>query len=87
MKTLIVSAGTLCGIIGASLLAAGASVSLATRNAPSTEAVKASGLRVTGIGGELSIESREVAPFADDSIPGAFGPFQVGDSSALQGWW
>jgi ketopantoate reductase len=33
MKTLIVGAGALGGIIGARLLAAGASVSLATRNA------------------------------------------------------
>jgi ketopantoate reductase len=52
MKTLLVGAGALSGIIGARLLAAGASVSLATRNAKSAEEIKASGLRVTGIGGD-----------------------------------
>jgi 2-dehydropantoate 2-reductase len=65
MKTLIVGAGALGGIIGARLLAAGASVSLATRNETSAEEIKASGLRVTGIRGDLSIETREVAPLAE----------------------
>jgi ketopantoate reductase len=59
MKTLIVGAGALGGIIGARLLAVGASVSLATRNATSAEEIKASGLCVTGIGGDLSIEAGE----------------------------
>jgi len=72
MKTLIVGAGALGGIIGARLLAAGASVSLATRNSTSAEEIKASGLRVTGSGGDLSIEAGEVAPLAKYSIPGAF---------------
>ena len=65
MKTLIVGAGALGGIIGARLVAAGASVSLATRNATSAEKIKASGLRITGIGGDLSIEAEEVAPLAE----------------------
>ena len=64
MKTLLVGAGALGGIIGGRLLAAGASVSLATRNATAAEEIKASGLRVIGIGGELSIEAGEVAPLA-----------------------
>jgi 2-dehydropantoate 2-reductase len=72
MKTLIVGAGALGGIIGARLLAVGASVSLATRNATSAEEIKASGLRVTGIGGDLSIEAGEVAPLAEYSAPGTF---------------
>jgi 2-dehydropantoate 2-reductase len=72
MKTLIVGAGALGGIIGARLLAAGAFVSLATRNSTSAEEIKASGLRVTGSGGDLSIEAGEVAPLAKYSIPGAF---------------
>ena len=72
MKTLIVGAGALGGIITARLLAAGASVSLATRNAKSAEEIKASGLRVTGIGGDLSIETGEVAPLADYSVSGSF---------------
>jgi 2-dehydropantoate 2-reductase len=72
MKTLILGAGALGGIIGARLLAIGASVSLATRSATAAEEIKASGLRVTGIGGDLSVETREVAPLAEYSIPGAF---------------
>lgn len=72
MKTLIVGVGALGGIIGARLLAAGASASLATRNATSAEALKASGLRVTGIGGDLSIEAGEVAPLAEYSVSGSF---------------
>jgi 2-dehydropantoate 2-reductase len=72
MKTLIVGAGALGGIIGARLVAAGASVSLATRNATSAEKIKASGLRITGIGGDLSIEAGEVAPLAEYSVPGSF---------------
>jgi hypothetical protein len=72
MKTLIVGAGALGGIIGARLLAVGASVSLATRNATSAEEIKASGLRVTGIGGDSSIEGGEVAPLAEYSVPGTF---------------
>jgi 2-dehydropantoate 2-reductase len=72
MKTLIVGAGALGGIVGARLLAVGASVSLATRNATSAEQIKASGLRVTGIGGDLSIEAGEVAPLAEYSVPRTF---------------
>src|SRR5580692_12332139 len=72
MKTLIVGAGALGGIIGARLLAAGASVSLATRNSTSAEEIKASGLHVTGSEGDLSIEAREVAPLAEYSVPGTF---------------
>ncbi len=72
MKTLIVGTGALGGIIGARLLAGGASVSLATRNAKAAEEIKASGLRVTGIGGDLSTEAAEVAPLAEYSVPGTF---------------
>jgi 2-dehydropantoate 2-reductase len=72
METLIVGAGALGGIIGARLLAVDASVSLATRNAASAEEIKVSGLRVTGIGGDLYIEAGEVAPLAEYSVPGTF---------------
>ena len=72
MKTLVVGAGALGGIIGARLLAGGASVSLATRNATAAEEIKASGLRVIGIGGELSTEAGEVATLAEYSVPGTF---------------
>ena len=72
IKTLIVGAGALGGIIGARLLAGGASVSLATRNATSAEETEASGLRVTGTGGDLSIEAGKVDPLAECSVPGTF---------------
>jgi 2-dehydropantoate 2-reductase len=72
MKTLIVGVGALGGIIGARLLATGASVSLATRNATSAEALKAAALCVTGIGGDLSVEAGEVAPLAEYSVSGSF---------------
>src|ERR1700722_17609065 len=72
MKTLIVGAGALGGIIGARLLAAGGDVSLATRNAKAAEEIKASGLRVTGVGGDLSTEAGDVARLADYSVPGTF---------------
>ena len=72
MKTLIVGTGALGGVIGAHLLAAGASVSLATRSATAAEEIKAFGLRVTGIGGDLSAEAEEVASLAEYSVPGTF---------------
>jgi 2-dehydropantoate 2-reductase len=72
MKTLIVGAGALGGIIGARLLAAGASVSLATRSAAAAEEIKASGLRITGIGGDLCTAAGEVASLAEYSVPGIF---------------
>src|SRR5260370_18202098 len=72
MKTLMVGAGALGGIIGARLLAGGASVSLATGNATAAEAIKASGLCVTGMGSDLATEARDVAPLAEYSVPGTF---------------
>src|SRR5579862_1503692 len=72
MKTLIVGAGALGGIIGARLLAAGGFVSLATRNAKAAEEIKASGLRVYGVGGNSTIEAGDVARLAEYSVPGTF---------------
>jgi 2-dehydropantoate 2-reductase len=72
MKTLVVGAGALRGIIGARLLAAGASVSIATRSAAAAEEIKASGLCVTGIGSDLSTEAGEIASLAEYSVPGTF---------------
>ena len=45
------------GLVAARLRAAGSRVWLATRNAESAASVKASGLRVTGIGGALSVDA------------------------------
>ncbi len=61
MRTLIVGIGALGGLIAARLRAA-SPVWLATRNAESAARLKASGLRVTGVGGAVSIETVEVAP-------------------------
>src|SRR4029077_17019765 len=72
MNTLIVGRGALGGIIGARLLAAGGPVSIATRNAKAAEEIKASGLRVTGVGGNLTTEARDVARLADYSVAGTF---------------
>ena len=69
MKTLIVGVGALGGTIAARLQAAGSPVWLATRNAESTARLKASGLRVTGVGGEGSVEAVHVAP-VDEYRPG-----------------
>jgi len=62
MRTLIVGAGALGGLVGARLQAAGSPVWLATRNAESAARLKASGMRVTGVGGVLSVEAPDVAP-------------------------
>ena len=70
MKTLIVGTGALGGVIVAHLLAAGASVSLATRSATAAEEIKASGLRVTGLGGNLTTEAGDVARLGEYSVPG-----------------
>ena len=72
MKTLIVGAGALGGIMAERLLAAGAPVSLASRNSASADQIKAGGLRVTGSGGDLSIEAGEVFPLAEYSVTGIF---------------
>jgi 2-dehydropantoate 2-reductase len=62
MRTLIVGVGALGGVIAARLRASGAEVRLATRTAETADALKASGLRVTGVGGPVRVEAAEVAP-------------------------
>jgi 2-dehydropantoate 2-reductase len=61
MRTLIVGVGALGGVIAARLRASGSPVWLATRNAESAARLKASGLRVTGVGGAVSVDAAEVA--------------------------
>ncbi len=72
MKTLIVGIGALGGIIAARLRAAGAPVWLATRNAESAAELKACGLRVTGVGGALSVATPDVAPIHQYTKADAF---------------
>ncbi|HEY6005662.1 MAG TPA: 2-dehydropantoate 2-reductase [Anaeromyxobacter sp.] len=62
MRALIVGVGALGGLVAARLRASGAPVHLATRNAESAARLKASGLRVTGVGGVVSVDAAEVAP-------------------------
>ncbi|AKV00434.1 2-dehydropantoate 2-reductase [Labilithrix luteola] len=62
MRTLIVGVGALGGIVGARLQAAGARVWLATRDAASADRLRRSGLRVSGVGGELGVDAPDVAP-------------------------
>ena len=72
MKTLIVGIGALGGIVAARLRAVGVPVRLATRNAESAARLKASGLRVTGVGGSLTIKASEVAAVDEYSTRDTF---------------
>jgi 2-dehydropantoate 2-reductase len=72
MKTLIVGIGALGGLVSARLRAAGSRVWLATGNAESAASIKASGLRVTGVGGAVSIDAPDVAALNEYSPRDAF---------------
>jgi 2-dehydropantoate 2-reductase len=61
MRILIVGIGALGGTIAARAIRAGLPVRLAARNADSAEALRRSGLRVSGIGGELVADAIDVA--------------------------
>ncbi len=65
MRLLIVGIGALGGIIGARLLARGISVGLAARDVSSAAALRAAGLHVTGIGGEIAAHAPDVRAIAD----------------------
>jgi 2-dehydropantoate 2-reductase len=62
MRTLIVGAGALGGLIAARLYAAGRRVWLATRTTESAAILKTSGLEATGVGGTVVVESVMVEP-------------------------
>ena len=65
MRTLIVGMGALGGVIAARLFAAGGSAALATRDRASADALKSSGLRVTGIGGDTQAMPQRIAPLEE----------------------
>src|SRR5499433_3417007 len=65
MKMLIVGIGALGGTIAARALRAGLPVRLAARNTESAEALRRSGLRVSGIGGEVRADAVDVAAVGD----------------------
>lgn len=62
MRTLVIGVGALGGLVAARLRASGAAVSLATRDVESAAVLEASGLRVTGVGGPVSVDVTEAAP-------------------------
>src|SRR5258705_13462142 len=61
MQILIVGIGALGGTIAARALRAGLPVRLAARNTESAEVLRRSGLRVSGIGGEVEADTIDVA--------------------------
>src|SRR5256885_14912132 len=65
MQILIVGIGALGGTIAARALRAGLPVRLATRNTESAEVLRRSGLRVSGIGGEVEADIIDVAALED----------------------
>jgi hypothetical protein len=65
MQMLIVGIGALGGTIAARAICAGLPVRLAARNTDSAEALRRSGLRVSGIGGEVRADVIDIAAVED----------------------
>ena len=65
MQILIVGIGALGGTIAARAIRAGLPVRLAARNTDSAKALRRSGLRVSGIGGEVRADAIDVAAIED----------------------
>jgi 2-dehydropantoate 2-reductase len=65
MQILIVGIGALGGTIAARAISTGLPVRLAARNTDSAEALRRSGLRVSGIGGEVRADAIDVAAVED----------------------
>src|ERR1700735_3936791 len=65
MQILIVGIGALGGTIAARALRAGLPVRLAARNTESAELLRRSGLRVSGIGGEVRADVIDIAAVED----------------------
>jgi 2-dehydropantoate 2-reductase len=65
MRILIVGIGALGGTIAARAIRTGLPVRLAARNTDSAEALRRSGLRVSGIGGEVRADAIDVAAVED----------------------
>src|SRR5262249_62048988 len=60
LRTLIIGAGALGGLIGARLAATGAQVSFAVRDRASAERLRQAGFRVSGVGGPVIVPASEV---------------------------
>jgi 2-dehydropantoate 2-reductase len=65
MQILIVGIGALGGTIAARAIRAGLPVRLAARNTDSAEALRRSGLRLSGIGGEVCADAIDIAAIED----------------------
>src|SRR5262247_4441326 len=65
MQILIVGIGALGGTIAARAIRTGVPVRLAARNTDSAEALRRSGLRVSGIGGDVRADDIDVAAMED----------------------
>ena len=65
MQILIVGIGALGGTIAARAIRTGLPVRLAARNTDSAKALRRSGLRVSGIGGEVRADDIDVAAIED----------------------
>ncbi|MGA9669459.1 MAG: 2-dehydropantoate 2-reductase N-terminal domain-containing protein, partial [Terracidiphilus sp.] len=65
MQILIVGIGALGGTIAARAIRAGLPVRLAARNTDSAKALRGSGLRVSGVGGEARADAIDVAAIED----------------------
>ncbi len=65
MQILIVGVGALGGTIAARAIRSGLPVRLAARNNDSAKALRRSGLRVSGIGGEVRADAIDVAAVED----------------------
>ena len=61
MRTLIIGAGALGGLIGARLAATGARVWFAVRDRASADRLWEAGFRVSGVGGPVAVPARDVA--------------------------
>src|SRR5689334_12134844 len=62
MRTLVVGAGALGGIVAARLRASGAPVSIATRDEATAARLRSAGLRVSGVGGAVTAAVEEAGP-------------------------
>lgn len=71
MRTLVVGAGALGGLVAARLRGTGSPVWVATRDAASAARLRASGLQVSGVGGSLSVDVHDVAPAEEYRRAGA----------------
>jgi 2-dehydropantoate 2-reductase len=64
-NTLVVGAGALGGVITGRLRDAGVEIALATRDRTSADRLLTSGVRITGVGGDVVVDVNRVAPLSD----------------------